>query len=252
MEIIIDDEVIDNDNFFVVVEENAKNANNYQIENVLGKNKTPSPSPLHSSSSQENSIVSNNYSDNEVITKRSKKAHHFTFNHLDRQTVYTECAVSKRVVIDLTLIGKANEDLTTTLYRTLSTTIEGKCSVEGFVKPNSCQLISYSSGVVEAGNYVSFVVDFKCFVCNPPEGSNIECVVKNITKAGIRAELNCAPHETSPIVVFVARDHNHYNNELFNSANVGDVIDVHVIGKRFELNDNYVSIIGSMARKRRF
>lgn len=236
MEIIIEHDEIGNDNL------------TFEQETILGKKKKPIDA-------EEIVVLGNDpdnhshSSNNEVVTKRSKRNH--VPRQLDRQTVYNMCLISKRVVLDLTHIGTRNEDLSTTLYRTLCNSLEGKCTVEGFVKPNSCELVSYSSGVVEAGSFVSFIVDFKCFVCNPPEGANIECVVKNITKAGIRAELNCYPHETSPIVVFIARDHYHHNNDEFNSANVGGIIEVHVIGKRFELNDNYVSIIGSMARKRR-
>ena len=41
----------------------------------------------------------------------------------------------------------------------------------------------------------------------------INCNVKNITKAGIRAEVDSEGQ--SPIVIFIARDH-HYNNKQFN------------------------------------
>ena len=73
----------------------------------------------------------------------------------------------------------------------------------------------------------------------------ISCVVKNITKAGVRAESsNDVP---TPIVVFIAKDH-HYNNSQFAEIEVGNIINVRVIGQRFELNDKYVSIIGELVK----
>ena len=49
----------------------------------------------------------------------------------------------------------------------------------------------------------------------------VDCYVKNITKAGIRAELNGYQNtdDTCPIVVFIARDHN-FDNEYFTNLNI--------------------------------
>jgi hypothetical protein len=70
-------------------------------------------------------------------------------------------------------------------------------------------------------------------------------VAKNITKAGIRAD--SADAVPSPVIVFVAKDHN-YNNDLFSEIKEGDKFNVRVIGQRFELNDKYVSIIGELVK----
>jgi S-methylmethionine-dependent homocysteine/selenocysteine methylase len=120
--------------------------------------------------------------------------------------------------------------------------IEGKCLVEGFVKPKSTKIITHSSGVIQSSNVV-FEIVLECEVCFPVEGMLINCVAKNITKAGIRAE--SADEEPSPIVVFIARDH-HYSSTQFSNVHEGDKINVRVIGQRFELNDKYVSIIAEL------
>ena len=59
---------------------------------------------------------------------------------------------------------------------------------------------------------------------------------------GIRAEVKDMP---SPVVIFVARDHN-YNSQLFTDTKVNDEIMVRVIGQRYELNDAYISIIAEI------
>ena len=107
------------------------------------------------------------------------------------------------------------------------------------------KIITHSSGMIERGIHVIFEVVFECLVCFPVEGALISCVAKNITKAGIRAE--SADESPSPIVVFIARDHN-YANSYFSSVQEGDKIMVRVIGQRFELNDEYISIIAELVK----
>jgi hypothetical protein len=69
---------------------------------------------------------------------------------------------------------------------------------------------------------------------------NLNCIAKNITKAGIRAE--SSDEQPSPFVLFIARDH-FYDNEYFNSIEENDKFIARVIAQRFELNDKYISII---------
>jgi hypothetical protein len=71
--------------------------------------------------------------------------------------------------------------------------------------------------------------------------------VKNITKAGIRAE--SSTETPSPIVVFITRDH-HYTSPYFLSVEENSKIMIRVIGQRFELNDKYISIIAELIEPR--
>ena len=99
-------------------------------------------------------------------------------------------------------------------------------------------------------NNTGHVFVFNCLiewlVCRPVEGMRFRAVVKNVTKAGIRAEIN---EPKSPVVVFIARDH-HYKSAQFSKLNEGDDINVRVIGIRYELNDEYISIIGELVEKK--
>ena len=74
----------------------------------------------------------------------------------------------------------------------------------------------------------------------------INAIAENITKAGIKAKI---PGEYSPLVIFIARDHN-YSNQKFNNIKENDEILVKVIGQRFELNDTYISVIGEVIEKK--
>jgi DNA-directed RNA polymerase subunit E'/Rpb7 len=158
------------------------------------------------------------------------------------QNVYSRCLLTRKVGLHITTIGK---NLKETIEENIKTNYEGKCVVEGYIKTNSTNIITYSSGIIQRGNSILFEVVFECDVCFPVEGMIISCIAKNITKAGIRAE--SANDIPSPVVVFVAKDH-HYNMAQFSEVKEGDKINISVIGQRFELNDKYISIIGKLVK----
>ena len=161
-------------------------------------------------------------------------------------SIYSRCLITRNIVLPITNIGKNIKEV---IEENIKSNFEGKCLVEGFIKPNSAKIITYSTGIIYRGSSVSFEVIFECEVCFPVEGMLVSCVVKNITKAGIRAE--SATEVPSPVVVFIAKDH-HYNVSHFNDVKEGDKINVRVIGQRFELNDKFVSIIGELVKEKEF
>ena len=157
-------------------------------------------------------------------------------------SIYSRCLITRNIVLPITAIGKNIKEV---IEENIKSNFEGKCLVEGFIKPNSAKIITYSSGIIYRGSSVSFEVIFECEVCFPVEGMLVSCVAKNITKAGIRAE--SATDVPTPVVVFIAKDH-HYNIAHFNDVKEGDKINVRIIGQRFELNDKHVSIIGELVK----
>ena len=162
------------------------------------------------------------------------------------KSIYSRCLMTKKLVLPITMIGK---NLIEVILDKIKNDYEGKCVNEGYIKPESCIIIRYSSGVIERGNQIIFEVVFECDVCFLVEGTKISCSVKNVTKAGIRAESSI--DVPSPIMVFVAKDH-HLNIHEFIEIKIGDIITVRVIGQRFELNDKFVSIIGEFVKEKKY
>jgi len=157
----------------------------------------------------------------------------------DIKRVYSQCQITKKIILPITAIGK---NLMQTIETTISKMVGGRCIVEGFVKPDSVRVITFSSGVVKGENII-FNVVFNCEVCFPVAGMNLNCLAKNITKAGIRAE--SADETLSPFILYIARDH-YYSSDAFNAVQENEKIMCRVIAQRFELNDKYVSIIGEL------
>jgi|LakMenE01Jun11ns_1017448.scaffolds.fasta_scaffold9868222_2 hypothetical protein len=157
------------------------------------------------------------------------------------KTVYNECQITKKILLPITAMG---QNLLSTLESTISEIVCGKCIVDGYVKPGSIQIISHTCGTLKKSK-VLFDVVFKCMVCFPVSGMKLKCIVKNATKAGIRAESAEDDGNPSPFILFVARDHS-FTSDVFNTMKIGQEFVAKVIDKRFELNDTYVSIIAEI------
>jgi len=157
-------------------------------------------------------------------------------------SIYSKNLIHRKISISIDLIGS---NLINIIQTKLSKKYEGKCSKEGYIKNGSIQIVSYSSGILQ-DDFVMFDVSLECLICRPVEGMRILCKIDNITKAGIRASYY--NQVESPITVFLARDH-YANNPLFLKLSEGDLINIKVVGTRFELNDKNIYIIAELLRK---
>tara|TARA_B100000902_G_scaffold400009_1_gene474518 strand:- start:7648 stop:8217 length:570 start_codon:yes stop_codon:yes gene_type:complete len=161
----------------------------------------------------------------------------------DIKDIFYKGVINKNISLSIVNIG---DNLKDTIEQVISKEIEGKCISEGYIKPNSTKIISYSSGLIDGAN-ILFSVIFECLICYPTEGMIINCNIKNITKAGIKAQTNDEP---SPVIIFLAKEH-HKKIKSFTSLSVEDNIQIKVIGQRYELHDKFISIIGELVEKKK-
>jgi DNA-directed RNA polymerase subunit E'/Rpb7 len=152
--------------------------------------------------------------------------------------IYTTILLTRKIEIPFRIIGRNVKD---TLEHILSKIVEGKCMAEGFIRPGSVKILTYSNGYLYGKNAI-FDVVYECESCSLVEGVVFSCVIKNISLAGIRATLN---EPKSAVTVFVARDH-HYDRADFTRLQEEEEIRVRVIGQRFEIGDESISVIGEL------
>lgn len=137
-------------------------------------------------------------------------------------------------------------NITQLLKTELAKSIEGRCSVEGYISPNSVSICSHSCGTLAAAN-INFDITADCLICFPHEHTVIKCVAKTITQAGIRAGATGLQHgHVSPIEVFLSRDMNYQMRDLFSRIEENDILTVEIIGRRFVLHDSHVTIIAML------
>ena len=157
--------------------------------------------------------------------------------------IYFKTIMKRRICLPFNSVGQNIEHI---FLEKISNKIDGVCVEEGYIRSNSIKILHYSSGFLSA-NGCFFEVVFEADVCSPVEGMLMDCIVKNITKAGIRAEIQEA---ISPVIIFIARDHN-FSNKYFSKVKVDDFIVIKVIGVRYELRDKYISILADLVPKKK-
>ena len=118
--------------------------------------------------------------------------------------IYFKSILEKNVFIDLKSV---NNNLDNNIIAILKDNFEGKCTNDGYIKRETIKIITYSSGIIIDKN-IKFNIVFECMICYPVEGMKIQCIIKNITKAGLRCMLE---DDNSPLIIFVARDHHNIN-----------------------------------------
>ena len=156
------------------------------------------------------------------------------------QGVYSNELLTRKVFLTMDQVG---QNIKQNLERSISYSIEGKCTQDGYIKPNSVRVNTYSAGIIN-NEKVEFQTVFECMVCHPVEDMVMVCKVKTLTKAGIHGEV-IDNEGNMPVTIFIARDH-HFTNKQFGTIEENSVITTKIVGIRFELNDPYICAIGTL------
>ena len=162
------------------------------------------------------------------------------------ESLFRKAQIKRTIIVPFYKISHLNKDIKSLLHDEMAARYEGKCSIEGYICPGSMSIFRYSCGTLSAGN-IKYDVVADCLVCLPDEQTQIKCIAKTITQAGIRGiATKLQVGSVSPIEVFLSRDMNIRNNELFCRVEEGDILTVEIIGRRFVLNDTHVTIIAML------
>ena len=128
------------------------------------------------------------------------------------------------------------------ITKTLKKNVEKKCLKEGYVMPDSVEVIRRSIGESVCGQFngiIGFIVFFEANVCNPLEGDIVEAEITSINNLGILAQIE-------PLFIVIPRQI-HQDKKKFNSFKIGDKIKVEIIGKKYQLNSSIIEIFGKIS-----
>jgi DNA-directed RNA polymerase subunit E'/Rpb7 len=159
----------------------------------------------------------------------------------EKYGVYIRSVLQMKIALSIIEIGK---NLTQNLENVIRLKTEGKCIAEGFIRPNSVRVLTYSSGAIK-DDHVEFHTTYECMVCYPVKDMIVSCTVSEVTKAGIHAYVKDVDSDNVPITVFIARDH-HSTSKYFNSIKEKATVDARIIGIRFELNDPSITTLAAI------
>lgn len=158
-------------------------------------------------------------------------------------SIFMKMQLLEKVKLEPAFISKGYRD---EVLKRLKLKVEGICTKHGYIRPDSIELYKVCTGRVELiglnGNTV-FDVYFWADVCNPLLGSVIRCRVSNVNKFGILAEAG------SIIEAIVAKNSVNIVSDVdLEKIRIGDEVMIEVVGKKYELNDKKISLIGKIVK----
>ena len=123
---------------------------------------------------------------------------------------------------------------------------EGICTKHGYIKKNSIKIIKRSIGTIIKQHFNSNIqYNFQCIaeILNPVKGSIIKCIIKNKNAMGLLAQ---GFYENDNILeVIIPKISAGIISEInLDTLNINDEIYVEVFGKKFNIFDKSISIIG--------
>ena len=141
-----------------------------------------------------------------------------------------------------------NKDINKSILKHLRKELEGKCIKDGYIKKNSISIVNKGLGKIEKGQFtgnIIYDIEYVAEVCNPSEGQILQCKVISINKIGVIAIVS--DEENQPIKILLPK-YTHRENNIFKDIKEGDMIETEVIGKRFELNSPFISVVGKLLK----
>jgi DNA-directed RNA polymerase subunit E'/Rpb7 len=133
------------------------------------------------------------------------------------------------------------------VYDKLINKFEGKCSSYGYIKNNSIKILkrNYGEFIKEHFNgVISVTVLFSCLICNPAQHNYLTCKVVALNNMGIKAEFK-DENDNVIIEALIPRLTAGIISEInLDNIKEGDLINIEVCGKRLNINDTKIDIIG--------
>ena len=161
--------------------------------------------------------------------------------------MYHTIYLDERVALTPSEINNVSkpDDVKDMLVTKLKERHESKCNANGYVKPDSIDLVARSAGAAENGRYTgNFVYDckMKCEVLYPKGGMVMNVLVIKVTKMGVYAVFEEA------IRILVPRDI-HIGNTAFDGIKEGDMIKVRLERSEIKTNAPFIMAVGKLVEE---
>lgn len=153
------------------------------------------------------------------------------------------------------IILKPNEldsNFEKTILKKVKDMYENVCSKHGYIKNNSIKILERSIGTINNQHFNANIrYQLKCIaeICNPIQGSIIKCKVKAKNSLGLLAE---GYYDKNPILeIIVPKISAGIQSEInIDTVSIGQEIKIEVCGKKYQLFDKHISIIGKAIKNK--
>jgi ribA/ribD-fused uncharacterized protein len=177
--------------------------------------------------------------------------------------IETIAVFEEKVTLTPRDMANAKININAAVVSKLAEKIEGRCSLHGWVVPNTVKVLSRSMGYVEKGRFtgdIVFHVQAQAKVYNPASGSHLVCEVTGNNMMGMYVTYKVPKQEknkkTKAIVktdvdaikVILPRDL-HIGDESFSKVEIGERVNVEIKKSRFQVNDPFILSVGTFQGK---
>ena len=149
-----------------------------------------------------------------------------------------------------------HNNMSSVILKQLKNTKEGICSNHGYIKKDTIELVKLSCGTVEMSSfhgYLNFLVKYSALVCNPVKGNIVNAIVVNINNFGILCSSFIEDDSGKiPILEIIVPKHSlaiQSDVDLQNNVKINDEVSIQIIGKKYQLFNKKISIIGKIVKK---
>lgn len=162
--------------------------------------------------------------------------------------MFDTCVIDHTVKVPARQVGKNLLDVIEVRMRA---ELEGKCGPEGYVRPGSTKILHHGRGElidIDFGKSYMFYLKVRCEICNPLPGLRFKAIVQAQNKIGVLAEGGFFDNfgNLVPVLeVVIIKDTVMLQNEVpTEELEVGDEVNVEVLGRVYELHDTRIHAFG--------
>ena len=145
--------------------------------------------------------------------------------------------------------SQVNKNIDNVIKDNLKEQLEGLCYEDGYIVKDSVKIINKSMGKIVVNDNVSSVsysIKYKAKIISPSDGDIVESYVSNVNKMGVVAYIKLSDgdsSEDSPMVIMIPREYFEQSIYNFDDINVGQKLNVVVVGSRIKYRSEKVQII---------
>jgi DNA-directed RNA polymerase subunit E'/Rpb7 len=174
---------------------------------------------------------------------------------MNNSEIFMRVLLNDKIKLEPRYINKnIHKELT---YR-LKEKLEAKCTRHGYIKKNSIESYKVTPGIIEMASLngaIQYEIYFHADVCNPMLGTIINAKVMNVNKFGILAESGYTDPESGEfsniLEIIIAKNSVSIVSEInLENVQIGDEVRVEIMGKKYELNDKQITIIGRIVKEK--
>ena len=137
------------------------------------------------------------------------------------------------------------------ILHTMKKQYENKCSKNGYVVPDSLEIIQRSTGklnTVNSQSCIIYQINYKIQSILPCKDDIYECIIDSITRMGMIAYLNYKKNKDSeikdsPLLIIIPKEYFTEENKITDYS-VGDKINIKVLDSRIKYMSTQIQIIG--------